>query len=72
MSLPLGVPYLFTKGWFMQQFPDYGKLPDISSNGKILYVLPVELPAAEKDDAAESSSKAPAVPFPSEFAARSA
>ena len=53
-------PYLFTKGWFMQQFPDYGKLPDISSNGKILYVLPVELPAADKDDAAESSRQAPA------------
>ena len=53
-------PYLFTKGWFMQQFPDYGKLPDISSNGKILYVLPVELPAAENDDTAESSRKAPA------------
>lgn len=53
-------PYLFTKGWFMQQFPDYGKLPDISSSGKILYVLPVDLPAAEKDDAAESSSKTPA------------
>ena len=53
-------PYLFTKGWFMQQFPDYGKLPDISSNGKILYVLPVDPPAAEKDDAADSSTKTPA------------
>ena len=53
-------PYMFTKGWFMQQFPDYGKLPNISSNGKILYVLPVDPPAAEKDDAAEGSNKAPA------------
>ena len=53
-------PYLFTRNWFIEQFPDYGKLPDISSNGKILYVLPVELPAAEKDDTAESSRKAPA------------
>ena len=53
-------PYLFTKGWFMQQFPDYGKLPDISSSGKILYVLPVDPPAAEKDNAAEGSSKTPA------------
>ena len=54
-------PYLFTKGWFMQQFPDYGKLPDISGNGKILYVLPVDPPApAEKDGAAESSRKTPA------------
>lgn len=53
-------PYLFTKGWFMQQFPGYGKLPEINSNGKILYVLPVDPPApAEKDGAAESS-KAPA------------
>ena len=53
-------PYLFTKGWFMQQFPSYGKLPDIS-NGKILYVLPVDPPApAEKDGAAESSRKTPA------------
>lgn len=54
-------PYLFTKGWFMQQFPDYGKLPDISSNGKILYVLPVDPPApTAKDDAAESSNNTPA------------
>lgn len=54
-------PYLFTKGWFTQQFPDYGKLPDISSNGKILYVLPVDPPApTEKDGAAESSRKTPA------------
>ena len=54
-------PYLFTKGWFMQQFPDYGKLPDISGNGKILYVLPVDPPApAEKDGAAKSSRKTPA------------
>lgn len=44
--------YLFTKGWFVQQFPDYGKLPDISSNGKILYVLPVDpLALSEKNDA---------------------
>ena len=43
-----------------KQFPDYGKLPDISSSGKILYIRPVDPPAAEKDDAAESSSKAPA------------
>ena len=53
-------PYLFTKGWFMQQFPDYGKLPEINRNGKILYVLPVDPPSAEKDSAAENSSKAPA------------
>lgn len=53
-------PYLFIKSWFIQQFPDYGKLPDISSIGKILYVLPVDPPAAEKDDAADSSSEAPA------------
>ena len=53
-------PYQFTRNWFIEQFLDYGKLPDISSNGKILYVLPVELPAAEKDDTAESSRKAPA------------
>lgn len=53
--------YLFTKGWFMQQFPDYGNLPNISGNGKILYVLPVDPPApAEKDDAADNISKAPA------------
>ena len=52
-------PYLFTKGWFMQQFPDYGKLPDISSNGKILYVLPVDPPApTAKDNAAENSTAA--------------
>lgn len=51
-------PYLFTKGWFMQQFPDYGKLPEINSNGKILYVLPVDPPAAEKDGAAENSTAA--------------
>lgn len=54
-------PYLFTKGWFMKQFPDYGKLPEINSNGKILYVLPVDPSApAEKDGAAESSNKTPA------------
>lgn len=54
-------PYLFTKGWFMQQFSDYGKLPEINSNGKILYVLPVDPSVpADKDGAAESSSKAPA------------
>lgn len=54
-------PYLFTKGWFMQQFPDYGKLPDISGNGKILSILPVAAPATtKKDGAAESSRKAPA------------
>lgn len=52
-------PYRFTKGWFMEQFPDYGKLPAINSNGKILYIRPVDPPAAEKDDAAESSPKAP-------------
>lgn len=53
-------PYLFTKGWFMQQFPDYGKLPDISK-GKILRVLLVDPPAPiEKDGAAESSRKTPA------------
>lgn len=52
-------PYLFTKGWFMQQFPDYDKLPDISSNGKILYILPVVAPAtAEKDGDTESSTPA--------------
>ena len=52
-------PYLFTKGWFMQQFPDYGKLPDISSNGKILYVLPVDPPApTAKDNATENSTAA--------------
>ena len=53
-------PYLFTRNWFIEQFPDYGKLPDISSNGKILYIRPVDPPAAEKNDAAEGSSKAPA------------
>ena len=54
-------PYLFTKGWFMQQFPDYGKLPEINNNGKILYVLPVDPPApTAKDDAAESSNNTPA------------
>lgn len=54
-------PYLFTKGWFMQQFPDYGKLPEINNNGKILYVLPVDPPApTAKDDAAESSNNPPA------------
>ena len=53
-------PYQFTRGWFMKQFPDYGKLPDINSNGKILYVLPVDPPAAEKDGAAEGRNKAPA------------
>lgn len=53
-------PYKFIRNWFMKQFPDYGKLPDISSSGKILYIRPVDPPAAEKDDAAESSSKAPA------------
>jgi len=53
-------PYKFIRNWFMKQFPDYGKLPNISSNGKILYVLPVDPPApTEKDGAAESSSKAP-------------
>ena len=52
-------PYLFTKGWFMQQFPDYGKLPDISSNGKILYVLPGDPPApTAKDNATENSTAA--------------
>ena len=52
-------PYLFTKGWFMQQFRDYGKLPDISNNGKILSILPVAAPAtAEKDGDAESSTAA--------------
>ena len=51
-------PYKFIRDWFMKQFPDYGKLPDINSNGKILYVRPVDPPATEKDDAAESS-KAP-------------
>lgn len=50
-------PYQFTKGWFMQQFPDYGKLPAIT-NGK-LYVLPVAAPAAaEQDKDAESSTAA--------------
>lgn len=57
-------PYLFTKGWFMQQFPDYGKLPNISDNGKILYVLPVDPPApGEKDDVAESSTAAEHIDF---------
>ena len=53
-------PYKFIRNWFMKQFPDYGKLPDISSSGKILYIRPVDPPAAEKDDTAESSRKAPA------------
>ena len=53
-------PYLFTRGWFMQQFPDFGNIPNISSSGKILYVLPVDPPAAEKDGAAKSSRKTPA------------
>lgn len=53
-------PYLFTKGWFMQQFSDYGKLPNISDNGKILYIRPVDPSApTDKDGAAESSSKDP-------------
>lgn len=57
-------PYLFTKGWFMQQFPDYGKLPEINSNGKILYVLPVDPPApAEKDGVAENSTAAEHIDF---------
>lgn len=57
-------PYLFTKGWFMQQFPDYGKLPEINSNGKILYVLPYDPPApAEKDGAAENSTAAEHIDF---------
>lgn len=57
-------PYLFTKGWFMQQFPDYGKLPDINSNGKILYIRPVDPPApAEKDGAVESSTAAEHIDF---------
>ncbi len=50
-------PYLFTKGWFMKQFPDYGKLPAIT-DGK-LYVLPVAAPSApEKDGDAESRTPA--------------
>lgn len=56
-------PYLFTKGWFMQQFPDYGKLPDISNNGKILYILPVAPPTAEKDGDAESNTAAEYIDF---------
>ena len=53
-------PYMFTRGWFMEQFPDYGKLPAINSNGKILYIRPVDPSSAEKDDAAQGGSKAPA------------
>ncbi|MBD5162437.1 MAG: hypothetical protein HDT14_10585 [Oscillibacter sp.] len=56
-------PYQFTKGWFMQQFPDYGKLPNISDNGKILYVLPVDPPAAEKDGDVENSTAAEHIEF---------
>lgn len=57
-------PYKLIRNWFMKQFPDYGKLPNINSNGKILYVLPVAPPApAEKDDAAESSTAAEHINF---------
>ena len=49
-----------TKAAAKAQENPYDKLPDINSNGKILYVLPVDPPAAEKDDATEGSNKAPA------------
>lgn len=52
-------PYKFIKDWFIKQFPDYGKLPKISDNGKILYVLPDDPTAAEKNNRAESN-KTPA------------
>lgn len=57
-------PYLFTKDWFMKQFPDYGKLPNISSNGKILYIHPVDPPATEKDGDAENNTAAEHIDFP--------
>lgn len=50
-------PYKLIRNWFMQQFPDYGKLPEINRNGKILYVLPVDPPAPDEKD---NSSKTPA------------
>ena len=43
--------YLFTKNWFMQQFPDYGELPTIN-HGKI-YVLPIAVPEVEEKPAEE-------------------
>lgn len=57
-------PYKLIRNWFMKQFPDYGKLPEINSNGKILYVLPYDPPApAEKDDAAERTTAAEHIDF---------
>ena len=43
--------YLYTKTWFFQQFPDYGKLP-VVKEGKIM-VLPVPAPAVEEAEAEE-------------------
>lgn len=56
-------PYKLIRDWFMKQFPDYGKLPNINSNGQILYVLPVDPPAAEKDGDAENSTAAEHIDF---------
>lgn len=38
--------YLYVKNWFVPQFPNYKETPSFK-NGK-LYVLPIELPVAEK------------------------
>ena len=43
--------YLYTKTWFFQQFPDYGKLP-VVKEGKLM-VLPVPAPAVEEAEAEE-------------------
>lgn len=55
-------PYLFTKGWFMQQFPNYGKLPEMN-NCKIVSLPIVPVPATEQGDGAEKG-KAPAADKP--------
>lgn len=43
-------PYLYTKNWFMKQFPDFYDLPTFE-NGK-LYVIP--FPAPNTDDTEEN------------------
>lgn len=46
-------PYLFTRNWFIKQFPNYGTLPEMN-NCKIVSLPVVPVPAtAEQDDGAE-------------------
>lgn len=48
-------PYLYTKTWFFNQFPNFYDLPVF--NGNNLYVLPVPAPAVDEANREEQEAK---------------